>query len=440
MPGQSVNQNTNALASLGKGSRSGSIGVLVLVALTVVLALGGGALWLISRPSANSAKEALEARSFRAISRVELREEPSEGAAVKLVLREGTTVSGIPAGTHDGIAWLEVTAVDGARGFAPVTALRELGPAAPVAEVSGGTRRIVTSTVVNLRAAPSVSAAIVGVAEGGTRLTSDGGIMSEGEAWLRVPINGETTVFVMQRFTTADDDPGADNDTADTPGAIGVRGSAVAVANVQATPLPESRVVRALQPGEEVRIIGQTNAGIWWYVLRLSDGSQGFAPKDAIRVDPNAARWTYPDGTLAPGPGIPKGATTAGGARTVTLRRVSAMSAASEEGEALASFAAGQALVVTGSEAGWLRVRLPDGRTGFVAQRDTGVVAGAPRPRAASRPQGARSSGSTDAASVASPATPAAGEGAVIEEAPPASVVEADPAAPDPSAPPAPQP
>ncbi|MEN9856848.1 MAG: hypothetical protein RLZZ157_1974, partial [Pseudomonadota bacterium] len=72
----------------------------------------------------------------------------------------------------------------------------------------------------------------------------------------------------------------------------------------------EARIVRALQVGEEVRIIGQTDAGQIWYVLRLADGSQGFAPRAMFRLDPNASRWVYPDGTVAPGPNIPKGATT----------------------------------------------------------------------------------------------------------------------------------
>jgi hypothetical protein len=113
----------------------------------------------------------------------------------------------------------------------------------------------------------------------------------------------------MQRFTTSDDDGGSSDGIEGGTAAIGVRGFATQIANVQATPMPDARVVRALQLEEEVRIIGQTNAGRAWYVLRLSDGSQGFAPREAIRIDPNANRWVYPDGTVAPGPNIPKGST-----------------------------------------------------------------------------------------------------------------------------------
>jgi hypothetical protein len=140
---------------------------------------------------------------------------------------------------------------------------------------------------------------------------SDGSIQSEGEDWLRVPLDGQTTVYIMQRFTTADDDSGGgDGVEGEANSAIGVRGFATAIANVQATPLDNARIVRALQIQEEVRVIGQTNSGRAWYVLRLSDGSQGFAPREAIRIDPTASRWVYPDGTLAPGPNIPKGYTT----------------------------------------------------------------------------------------------------------------------------------
>jgi hypothetical protein len=126
-----------------------------------------------------------------------------------------------------------------------------------------------------------------------------------------VPLDGQTTVFIMQRYTTSDDDGGSgDGIEGEATAAIGVRGFATQIANVQATPLPDARIVRALQLQEEVRIIGQTNAGRAWYVLRLADGSQGFAPREAIRLDPNANRWVYPDGTVAPGPNIPKGYTT----------------------------------------------------------------------------------------------------------------------------------
>ena len=216
------------------------------------------------------------------------------------------------AGNQDGVDWLAITAVDGTKGFVPKTLLKELGPSTASTEIKGGTRRLVTSTTVNLRETPSMSGKILGVADGGTRLVSDGSIQSEGEDWLRVPIDGQTTVFIMQRFTTSDDDGGnADGFEGTSQANIGVRGFATQIANVQATPLPEARIVRALQLQEEVRIIGQTNAGRAWYVLRLTDGSQGFAPREAIRLDPNASRWVYPDGTVAPGPNIPKGATAA---------------------------------------------------------------------------------------------------------------------------------
>jgi hypothetical protein len=128
----------------------------------------------------------------------------------------------------------------------------------------------------------------------------------------------------MSRFTTADDDGGSgDGFEGSAQAAIGVRGFATQIANVQATPMNEARIVRALQMDEEVRIIGQTNSGRAWYVLRLTDGSQGFAPREAIRLDPNASRWVYPDGTQAPGPNIPKGTTTA-----LTAEQMSAAQAA----------------------------------------------------------------------------------------------------------------
>lgn len=290
--------------------------MLAIAGILVVAAIIGSAIYFFPGAfgAGNSAtgSGANKPRSYRTIAKTELRAEANQAAKLVVSLREGTTVSGIPAGTQDGVDWLEITAVDGTKGFVPKTLLKELGPSTASTEIKGGTRRIVTSATVNLRETPSMSGKILGVADGGTRMVSDGTIQSEGEDWMRVPLDGQTTVYIMSRFTTADDDGGSgDGFEGNAQAAIGVRGFATQVANVQATPMSDARVVRALQLEEEVRIIGQTNAGRAWYVLRLTDGSQGFAPREAIRLDPNASQWVYPDGTVAPGPNIPKGATVA---------------------------------------------------------------------------------------------------------------------------------
>jgi uncharacterized protein YgiM (DUF1202 family) len=355
------------------------IGIGIVVAAALIGA--GGYFWLTRDGQGVGARVDAVARSYRTIGRLELRAEPRPDARVIATLKDGTTLSGTQAGVRDGVEWLALTAVDGAKGYAPASQMRLLGPATGASEVRAGARRVITSTLVNLRATPSLSGQVLGVAEGGTRLVADGVVTSEGEDWLRVPINARTTVFVMQRFTTADDDPGGDGDTQGDPVAIGVRGHAVQVANVQATPLGDSRVVRAIQIGEEVRIIGQTNAGIWWYVLRLSDGSQGFAPKDAIKVDPSASQWVYPDGSIAPGPNVPKGASGPLASHTVTINAAQIRADASVDAETLDTLPAGRTLNVVGERDGWLQVRLADGRVGFIARGLTGVIA-APRPSA----------------------------------------------------------
>jgi hypothetical protein len=320
--------------AISESARGGAPRLLWIVAgLLLILAVAGGAYYFLSKglgSGRGGSASANQARSYRTIAKTELRAEANQASKLIVSLREGTTVSGISAGNQDGVDWLEITAVDGTKGFVPKTLLRELGPSTASTEIRGGTRRIVTSATVNLRETPSMSGKILGVAEGGTRLVSDGAIQSEGEDWLRVPIDGQTTVFVMQRFTTADDDSGSgDGIEGSAQTAIGVRGFATEIANVQATPMAEARIVRALQLGEEIRIIGQTNAGRAWFVLRLTDGSQGFAPREAIRLDPNASRWVYPDGTPAPGPNIPKGATA-----PVTAEQVSASREARQRGRA----------------------------------------------------------------------------------------------------------
>lgn len=248
-------------------------------------------------------------KSFSALGRTEVRREPALTAPIALVLKEGTIVSGQSVGVKAGVEWLSLTAVDGAKGFAPKALFREILPTNGSNKIRGGVRNIVTSALLNLRETPSMSGKIVGIVDGGTRLVSDGSVEAEGELWMRIPLDGNNIVYILQRFTTADDDANGNEGIGTDTATVGAVGRAIQIANVQATPLPNSRIVRALQPGEVVRVIGQTNSGIAWYVLRLNDGSQGFAPKVAISIDEGASRWVYPDGTEAPGPNVPQGQT-----------------------------------------------------------------------------------------------------------------------------------
>ena len=283
---------------------------LVLAAIGVACLIGYGA--VLGFSSLFEQKQIEEVtlegpKSYSALGRIAVRREADINAPIALNLKEGTIVSGQVVGVKSGIEWLSLTAVDGAKGFAPKALFRELLPSKSGSKISGGVRNIVTSAMLNLRETPSMSGKIVGTVDGGTRLVSDGVVEAEGELWMRVPLDANTTVYLLQRFTTADDDSALEDVNAAANINIGVLGRAIRIANVQATPFENSRTVRALQTGEMVRVIGQTNSSIPWYILRLNDGSQGFAPRSAISIDGGASRWVYPDGTQAPGPNVPQG-------------------------------------------------------------------------------------------------------------------------------------
>lgn len=237
--------------------------------------------------------------------RTELRAAPDVNSQVKTILKEESLISGVGVGKQAPYIWLEVTTVDGAHGFVEAESVSRAISVTDLNAVVAENQKIVTSTNVYLRALPSLSARLVGVAEGGTRMMADGSIVSEGEEWLRVPL-GDVTAFIMARFTTPDDDrQGNSEGFGDTEG-NGVDATARTIVNVQSTPFENARVLSALTEGAKLRVLGQTNAGIWWYIVALPDGTQGFAPKEAIAVSQVTNKWVYPDGSEAPGPNIPQ--------------------------------------------------------------------------------------------------------------------------------------
>jgi hypothetical protein len=148
---------TRDSAIAAQGERGGGRILLIILAFLLVFALGGGALYWLSTSYGTSAdggaNKGNKARSYRTLAKTELRGEPNQAARLVVSLRESTTVSGIPAGNQDGVEWLEITAVDGTKGFAPKTLFKELGPATAATEIRGGTRRLIVSVTVWLKGA-----------------------------------------------------------------------------------------------------------------------------------------------------------------------------------------------------------------------------------------------------------------------------------------------
>ncbi len=243
--------------------------------------------------------------TFRTQGNVEIYEAKSTGSNVRANLKQGTIVSGKSVGSVDGVEWAEVTSVDGVHGFTPISGLQKVGEGADLSQVQDSLRRVVTSTSINLRSTPSMSGSIIGYIDGGTRITTDGYVSSQGEDWLRLRF-GDKVGFIMARFTTPDDDRSGNNEGFAS-SKIGVSGTVKIVSNIQATPYPDGRVLRSVMEGDSVGVLGQTKTDDWWYIVRLDDGTQGFIPKTSIIVSEKQGKWVYPDGTDAPGPNVPQG-------------------------------------------------------------------------------------------------------------------------------------
>lgn len=256
---------------------------LILIGLIVIGVIGFIGFKAINKLNGGAKISLIKPNSYRTISKVELKEAKASSSPIVAVLKEGTVVSGKSVGQVDGIEWAEITSVDAVHGFLPMSSLQKIGEGADLSQVQDVQRRVVASTSINLRAMPSLSGNIIGTIDGGTRLLTDGYVSSQGEDWLRLRVGRDTTGFIMARFTTPDDDRAGSSEGfygAD----VGVQGTAKIVTNVQATPFPDGRIIKSLLAGDKVGVIGQTKADDYWYIIRMSDGTQGFVPKNAISV------------------------------------------------------------------------------------------------------------------------------------------------------------
>jgi hypothetical protein len=293
-------------AARPEGRRKRPLPVLWLLGMTVlVLGLAGAALWGISRlDGAGGARVEARATTFKTKADYGIRDDAGAGSGVVANLKAGSTVSARPDQMVDGEWWFEVTTIDGTVGFMPASMLERFAAGAGEPKVTGGLRSVEVSALVHLRQAPSLSAAIVGTADSGTRLTADGVVEAEGERWLRIPLTPDLTAFVVERYTQVGNDRQTEREFDENAGNVGAAGTVRELSNLMSSPLPDARVLKALRAGEAVRVIGQTRSDRWWYVVLLDDGSQGFVLRDSVGVSAMANRYVYSDGTVAPGPDV----------------------------------------------------------------------------------------------------------------------------------------
>ncbi|MCU0882648.1 MAG: SH3 domain-containing protein [Hyphomonadaceae bacterium] len=293
----------------------------------LVLGLAGAALWGISKLEAgNDTRVETQATTFKTKADYGIRDEAGAGSGVVANLKAGSTVSARTDLLIDGEQWYEVTTIDGTVGFMPASMLERFAGVAGEPKVTGGLRSVEVSALVHLRQAPSLSAAIVGTADSGTRLTADGVVEAEGERWLRVPLTPDLTAFVVERYTQVGNDRQTEREFDQNTGDVGAAGTVRELANLMSSPLPEARVLKALRAGESVRVIGQTRSDQWWYVVLLEDASQGFVLRDSVSVSALANRYVYSDGTAAPGPDVRR-------ADADAMRKARAAGRAREDGE-----------------------------------------------------------------------------------------------------------
>lgn len=280
--------------------------VFIGLAAVIIIATGG---YFVGKSmgwfSGNTGVTKANSISYTTNERIEIKKKPDLNSATVTILRENSVVSGVIVKSN-GTDWVEINTVDGDYGFVQLSDLTKIVENSESNKLNPGQYKLVTSNDVYLRSSPSLSGKVIGVAEGGTRLVSDGTIKSENETWYRLQFGNNTLAYVMGRFTTPDDERSSANSGLSANGQIGVLAYAKSITNVQATPFEGSRIVRSLLINDPVNIIGQTLATQWWYIVRLSDGAQGFVLRDTISVPQSSYKWMYADGTEAPGPNIPQ--------------------------------------------------------------------------------------------------------------------------------------
>jgi hypothetical protein len=300
--GNSVSKRSRPLK---KKKISGATFFLFSLAGIVAIGVGGFfALDYMSKHQSNSQLKEPALNSYKTIGKTELRASASSGAKIIATLKEETILSGKTAGKFEGVEWLEVTAADGSHGFLPINTVAQIGTNVDLSMVKNENVNIVTTTAINIRAIPSLTGQVLGTIDGGTRITTTGTIISQGEQWYRLDFGKDGKGFIMGRYTAPDEDKAALKNA--TGAGVGVVGIVNSITNLQATPFAQSRIIQPLLMNDVVSIIGQTKSDDWWYIVRLFDGTQGFVAKSAITIPASQNKWMYSDGTEAPAPNAPK--------------------------------------------------------------------------------------------------------------------------------------
>jgi len=321
--------------------------------------------------------------------RLNVRARPDSGSSTIGVAREGDELSFVSGNG----SWIQVK-FEGQTGFVAEEYVRldenEIAQDVKKNTISDQGKGVTTDRV-NIRSLPMTGSSVVTVAAKKASVTITG-VCGE---WYQVKCNGKTG-YLMGDYLTIQNEPVQPEATkapeqSSSGYGDGVSGVVTFRVNMRAEASTDSAVLRVLDEGDPVRIIGES--GRWYWIN--ADGKEGYIVKTCAQIAgdgeiPQATATVKPAATPAPTAAPEEEETLYGEAKTGTAtERVNMRKSASTSAKILKVIAKGQKVSVTGETGGWYKVSV-SGSEGYVSMSYLSVTDQSPeataRPTAAPTP------------------------------------------------------